>query len=161
MHHRRPASLLSPMQFDDVVGRIVVELEGAVREFSEAHGYAFDRRDRPTDEQDKRVSSSSVSDITGSVVVEQGYARNALRRACKKLTHIEKEAMAIRDAIRQIFATPEDEWEQLASYRTPNQEETKVLTHARGQRDKRDVLEDIVRTQARLNRLRAEAGRLA
>lgn len=124
-------------------------------EYREAHGYVFDRRDRPTDEQDTPVSRSTVSDITSQVALEQVPARDRLKRFSRKLQHLDDDLHSVLAGIRGLFVSKDDNDLPLAAYRTPTPSVVSGYADSRDRQEERALREELERIENRARQIRS------
>lgn len=125
------------------------------QEYREAHAYVFDRRDRPTDEQDTPVSTSRGSDITSQVALEQIPARDRLKRFSRKLQHLDDDLHSVLAGIKGLFATAHDGDDlPLAAYRTPTPSVVSGYDQAKDRQEERALREELERIENRARQIR-------
>lgn len=135
--------------------RVLPEL---VNEYRDVYGYVFDRRDRPTDENDTPVSGSRNGDPTGAVVIDHEEARHRLRRLSGQLDHIDQQLWAIKGLLKKSFwRVPDRELEKLDSYVEPTGDEKDQRAESQDAQEKRRLTEELTRLH---NRERAIQNRL-
>lgn len=129
--------------------------------YEDLHDYAYDHSDRPTDEQDTPVRSSKLSNPTEQIARAQSWQRSRLRKALGKASALAANAHKLESYLEQSFVHPDDEEiGPLSSYRTPTQEETKVLRRAMTERDKRRMRAEINRHESIAAMLQSEVERM-
>lgn len=155
--------------------------------YERAHGYAYDSKDRPTNEQDEPVSSSGRSDPTPSIAVDQMVARRILGATAAKVQGIEKQVAKTEESLEQVFREPfqcalcgttyrkkckdntdhEEDLKPLAHYKTPDQQETNAKKESDEQLRKRRIAGLLARLQVeeisaekRLKRVREQQATL-
>lgn len=139
-------------------------MEELGREYEHAHGYVFDRRDKPTDENDQKVRGGDRSDPTYAIALGHIGGRELLRRQSAKLRQGVpggKTVAGILEKLQGLYATPEEEYEPLESYRTLSQDETDEWKSAQRKRELRDTNAEIARLENRIRILKGKARRLA
>lgn len=152
--HERP---LSPERIWDLTDAISEAVEDVRVQYRDAFEYAHGPKDRPTDEQDQRISTSTVSDPTGESATSQLGARRKLRNASNDLERIRDRVLSVTASIAGIFDPPDDEeWQPLAAYRTPDQTRTAAKERGEAMKQKRDLLEQEKRLEGKLEAVRRQ-----
>lgn len=133
--------------------------------YEEAHGYAYDRRDQPTDEnKDEHVSVSTLSNSTRDVALDHSKLRDRLAESFYRLLRVKTDLVSGRKALTEAF-TPtigEDrDYEPLKAYVTPSDKETQDKRDADRARERRAISDEISRLENRVRRLKHRQRQLA
>lgn len=177
MPSNRPTS---PMAVGISIDNARDNLERAQDLYERGYGYAHDSKDRPTDDQNKRVSGSGRSDPVPGIAVNQQVPRRILGRVAAKLQHIEKDSRAVLHMLDDVFKEPfncptcgltynpkckdgsdhEEDFLPLSAYRNPDQDSTVALKESQTTMRKRAIERELQRIQIREETLRGELTRL-
>jgi hypothetical protein len=177
---RTPTKAHSPVAVGLVVDRTRDNLERFYDLYEKAHPYAHDAKDKPTDDQRLRVSSSSVADSTPSIVADQMFARRRLGQVAARIQDVDTKVQKTLEMLEEVFKEPfncatcgltynpkckdgtehEEDLEPLAAYKEPDQQQTTALTEAEDAREKRRIGEELQRIEIRAESLRRRQARL-
>ena len=154
----------SPEAAYEAISEIQDELELLGDDYSEAFQYVHDKGDRPTDEQDKRVSTSSVSDPTALIVGDphplsrsddnkpphrgQASGRKKLKQIAEHdLPNLYKRVQHLVSKANSVYRTQGAEWMPLSAH-------ARATTHSMTQERREGLaMKDKRRLQARKARL--------
>lgn len=137
MKHHQP---LSPERIWDITDAISDLADNVRSQYKDAFAYVYGPKDKPTDEQDQRISLSHVSDPTGEAATSQLGARRKLRNVSNDLERFRDRLLKMEEGLLKIFDPPDDDLDSLDKY-VESEKKSKQAQEGERARDKRGLLE--------------------
>lgn len=157
MKHHQP---LSPERIWDITDAISEAADNVRAQYKDAFAYVYGPKDKPTDEQDQRISLSHVSDPTGEAATSQLGARRKLRNVSNDLERFRDRLLKIEEGLLRLFDTPDDDYQPLSSFALGAEKKSKQAQEGERARDKRDLTELERRLVGKLEQVRSQLRRV-
>lgn len=153
--------LLSPRDVAEIADYLrITVLPELVAEYQEAFGYAFDRKDRPSDDQRDFIKSPRFGNTTQTIALEQVGTRDHLKYLARRIANIEVEARSVLGGLKG-FGRPRDDYRPLAAYKEQSDTEQANQQDAHDAREKRRLLDELARIHDRERAIQHRLGALA